>query len=81
MLAEHVQWLREQTVPGRLLIVEITNPERPLLTQRARAELVAALAMVDYVVLGNGKSGSGDSGIAQKFIEHVLRRHGGQGKE
>jgi bifunctional ADP-heptose synthase (sugar kinase/adenylyltransferase) len=81
VLAEHVRWLRQQTAPGRLLIVEITNPKRPLLTQRARAELVAALAMVDYVVLGNGKSGSGDSGITRKFIEHVLRRHGGQGIE
>jgi bifunctional ADP-heptose synthase (sugar kinase/adenylyltransferase) len=82
LLAEHVQWLREHSVPGRRLVVEITNPDRPLLAQRARAELVAALAMVDYVVLGNGKSASGsDSGITQKFIEHVLRRHGGPGKE
>jgi hypothetical protein len=59
--------------------VEVVEPERPLLAQRARAELVAALAMVDYVVLGNGASASGvvDAGITTEFIEHVLRRHRG----
>jgi hypothetical protein len=37
--------------------------------------LVAALAMVDYVVLGDGKP-SADAGIRERFIEHVLERHG-----
>jgi glycerol-3-phosphate cytidylyltransferase-like family protein len=64
-----------------LLIVEVTNPARPLMPQRARAELVAALGIVDYVVLGNGTSESRgvDASVTQGFIEHVLRRHRGQG--
>lgn len=78
LLAAHVERLRQHVEPGRLLIVEVTNPQRPLLSQQARAELVAALAMVDYVVLGNG-AGSGqrasDAEITERFIEHVLRRH------
>jgi bifunctional ADP-heptose synthase (sugar kinase/adenylyltransferase) len=81
LLAEHVRRLREQVAPGRLLIVEITNPARPLLSQQARAELVAALTMVDYVVLGNGASSSPriDSSITQQFIENVVLRHRGEG--
>jgi bifunctional ADP-heptose synthase (sugar kinase/adenylyltransferase) len=76
LLAEHVRRLSEEREPGRLLVVEITNPAQPLLAQRARAELVAALAMVDYVVLGNGASdASTDAGITERFIEHVLERH------
>jgi bifunctional ADP-heptose synthase (sugar kinase/adenylyltransferase) len=75
LLAEHVRRLEEAREPGRLLVVEITNPAQPLLAQRARAELVAALAMVDYVVLGDGKP-SADAGMRERFIEHVLERHG-----
>jgi bifunctional ADP-heptose synthase (sugar kinase/adenylyltransferase) len=76
LLAEHVRKLIEQREPGRLLVVEVTNPAQPLLAQRARAELVAALAMVDYVVLGNGTSEAPtDAGITERFIGHVLDRH------
>ena len=39
LLAEHVRRLRECTQPGELLVIEIANPEAPLLPQRARAEL------------------------------------------
>jgi bifunctional ADP-heptose synthase (sugar kinase/adenylyltransferase) len=81
LLAEHVRRLRECAAPGSLLVVEITNPPRPLLAQRARAELAAALNMVDYVVLANGgasqaSSISGESGITGQFVELVLRRNG-----
>jgi bifunctional ADP-heptose synthase (sugar kinase/adenylyltransferase) len=80
LLAEHVRRLREHAVPGRVLVVEVTNPARPLLPQRARAELVAALAMVDYVVLGNGQPGAiVDAGVNRSFVEHVLGRHQGKG--
>jgi bifunctional ADP-heptose synthase (sugar kinase/adenylyltransferase) len=78
MLAEHVSRLRECAVPGQALVVEITNPARPLLAQRARAELVAALSMVDYVVLSNGEPARGaaaDAGVSERFVQHVLRRH------
>jgi bifunctional ADP-heptose synthase (sugar kinase/adenylyltransferase) len=81
LLAEHVRKLREHIVPDRLLIVEVTNPARPLLPQRARAELVAALAMVDYVVLGNGKGDLPgiDASVTQQFIENVQKRHRAEG--
>ena len=80
LLAEHVRRLRECAKPGQLLVVEVASPEAPLLPQRARAELVAALSMVDYVVLGNGEPLDGivDAGVTTKFIEHVLRRHLGE---
>ena len=78
LLAEHVRRLAQDQGrdPERLLVVEVTNPAQPLLGQRARAELVAALSMVDYVVLGNGTSARPtDAGITERFIEHVLERH------
>ena len=79
LLAEHVRHLRQSTSPGHLLIVKVTNPAQPLLSQRARAELVAALSMVDYVVLGDGELHSADASITERFVEHVLRRHRGEG--
>ena len=78
LLAEHVRRLARAREPGRLLVVEVTNPAQPLLAQRARAELVAALSMVDYVVLGAGQWGGAalmDADITEHFIEHVLERH------
>jgi glycerol-3-phosphate cytidylyltransferase-like family protein len=69
-----VRRLAKAREPGRLFVVEVTNPAQPLLAQRARAELVAALSMVDYVVLGDGDAG-GDADISERFIEHVLQRH------
>ncbi|HTW67007.1 MAG TPA: hypothetical protein VME17_20450 [Bryobacteraceae bacterium] len=78
LLAEHVERLRQASEPGQLLVVEITNPSQPLLTQRARAELVAALAMVDYVVLQNGQQARTtptDADLTERFVAHVLQRH------
>jgi len=74
LLAEHLARLRQACEPGRVLVVEVTNPARPLLSQRARAELVAALSMVDYVVCGNGDPAD-DTDLTERFIEHVLERH------
>jgi bifunctional ADP-heptose synthase (sugar kinase/adenylyltransferase) len=81
LLAEHVRRLRECSARDRLLVVEITNPARPLLPQRARAELAAALAMVDYVVLKNDPApeASGDAAITERFIQRLLRRNGRAG--
>jgi len=81
LLAEHVRRLRDHVTPGRLLIVEVTNPAQPLLPQRARAELVAALTMVDYVVLGNGAASTPgiDVSVTERFMENVLKRHRGKG--
>ena len=51
MLAWHarrLKALRDGSVP---LMVVVTDPRSPILPARARAELVAALRVVDYVVL------------------------------
>lgn len=74
LLAEHVQRLTRARERCRILVVEVTNPAQPLLAQRARAELVAALSMVDYVVMGDGAAGT-DGDITERFVEHVVRRH------
>ena len=83
LLAEHVRMLRERAAPDRRLVVEIANPARPLLPARARAELVAALGMVDYVVLadaGNNSDAPADAGITERFIQRVLQRHRPEGR-
>ena len=58
--AGHVRLLREAKKLGDLLIValnsdssvrEIKGPDRPILPEEERAELIAALEMVDYVTL------------------------------
>ena len=74
LLAEHVRRLRECATPGKLLVVELTESERPLLAQRARAELVAALSMVDFVVLSDARA-EGPEEITGRFVQHVLDRH------
>ena len=82
LLAEHVRRLRQYATQGQLLVVEVTNPAKPLLPQHARAELVAALAMVDFVVLANNGATPhtpDDASITERFIEHVLRRHRAEG--
>lgn len=82
LLAQHVRLLRRFVTPGQLLVVEVTNPAKPLLSQRARAELVAGLSMVDYVVVANGQpSGetAADSGLTERFVQHVLHRHREEG--
>jgi bifunctional ADP-heptose synthase (sugar kinase/adenylyltransferase) len=74
LLAEHVRRLAQARQPGRPLVVEVTNLAQPLLGQRARAELVAALSMVDFVVIGDGSAGM-DADVTERFVEHVLCRH------
>jgi bifunctional ADP-heptose synthase (sugar kinase/adenylyltransferase) len=82
LLAEHVRWIKEVASPGKLLIVEITNSARPLLPQRARAELAAALAMVDFVVLADRATATetaADESITKKFVERVVDRTRAEG--
>ena len=70
--------LRQCAVPAKLLAVEVMEPLRPLMSQRARAELLAALQMVDYVVLSDlplSDEAGADAFISQTFIENVLSRH------
>jgi len=78
LLAEHVRRLRQCASPGKLLAVEVTEPRRPILAQRARAELVAALKVVDYVVLSDQPPSDAAGAvevITETFIQHVLSRH------
>ena len=48
--AEYVRRLREVRNGTDRLLVMVLDPPEPVLPSRARAELVAALAVVDYVV-------------------------------
>jgi bifunctional ADP-heptose synthase (sugar kinase/adenylyltransferase) len=52
LLAAHVRELGRvrDSLPDAVLLVALGTPDEPLLDARARAEMVAALAMVDYVV-------------------------------
>lgn len=52
LLAAHAEQLRQLKHTGAPLLVAITEPENPILPVRARAELVAGLAVVDYVAEG-----------------------------
>ena len=63
MHAGHVRYLTAARAEGDLLVVGIHSDAsarklkgegRPILTERARAALVAALAVVDYVVIFDG---------------------------
>lgn len=49
MVASHARRLAE--LKSGTMIVVIENPDRPILPARARAELVASLRAVDYVVV------------------------------
>jgi bifunctional ADP-heptose synthase (sugar kinase/adenylyltransferase) len=51
LLAAHARRLAELKQPGETLLVVVTEPEHPLLAAAARAELAAALAVVDCVML------------------------------
>jgi hypothetical protein len=80
LLAEHVRLLGKSTTPNQLLVVTVTNPPHPLLAQRARAELVAALAMVDFVVLDSSAADEAvDATLTGQFIERVHRRNRPEG--
>jgi len=80
LLAGHVRLLSDSASPGELLIVTIADPPNPLLNRRARAELVAALAGVDYVVedAATGRASSApDTDLRARFIEDVRTRANG----
>jgi bifunctional ADP-heptose synthase (sugar kinase/adenylyltransferase) len=81
LLAGHVSRLHEFAAPDRLLVVGVSDIASPLLPLRARAELVAALAMVDCVVAGAG-GGSfeplDDAPLTARLAAHIVQRHGGE---
>lgn len=82
--AGHIRRLREISGDGERINVVVTDPPAPILPQRARAELVAGLGCVAFVVLGgrdlpdlrniiDDRSADGDR--AREFAQHVLARH------
>jgi bifunctional ADP-heptose synthase (sugar kinase/adenylyltransferase) len=91
LLAGHVRRLCEIADGSGKLFVAVLDPPRPVLDARARAELVAALAVVDYVVPADKEAAldllshftageivqeeSADLERARQLTEHVQRRH------
>ncbi|MBI1788439.1 MAG: hypothetical protein HYR60_12930 [Acidobacteria bacterium] len=78
LVTDHIRKLRQLRSPGHDLVVVLRDPPDPLLEPRARAELAAALDMVDYVVLGADGQLPVDATLEedrQALIEHVIERH------
>ncbi len=78
LLAGHAAELREikQRVAGAPLMVALTTPPEPVLSTRARAELVAALAAVDYVVTAESGNLAGLLRAAGQDVVELERAHG-----
>jgi len=82
LLAEHARRLSAFRSSGELLAVVVQDSTESLLSQRARAELVAALAVVDFVTLqadGVPRDHLDDHSISERFVERVRRRHNAKG--
>jgi len=82
LLAQHAERLRDLRRPGVPLLVLIADPEDPILPIRARAELVAGLAAVDYVaeaaegLIPNVRLEDEDLRRREELIAHVHARQG-----
>ena len=81
LLAAHARRLEELARPGGALFVAIQDPASPVLSARARAELVAGLRVVDYVILGGTMEAdavfheeAADQVRTQELIQHVHDR-------
>jgi len=89
LLAAHALRLQEIARAGQALFVAVEDPPQPLLEARARAELLAGLRVVDYVVLAGQTPASlaetmapdavfnwldDDRRRTQELIEHVHHR-------
>ncbi len=78
LLAAHVRELDclHHSLPDALLVVALRTPEQPVLAARARAEMVAALEMVDYVVsLEDGQMESLVEAFPAEHIVHLEAAH------
>jgi bifunctional ADP-heptose synthase (sugar kinase/adenylyltransferase) len=73
LLAAHARefYRVREGLPDAVIFVALGTPEQPLLDVRARAEMVAALAMVDYVVSLEDRQM--DSLLAAFRAEHIVR--------
>ncbi len=83
LLAAHAERLAGLKRAGLPLMAAIAEPENPILPARARAELVAGLAVVDYVVesaegfTANFVLEQEDQARLEDLIERVHARQGG----
>jgi hypothetical protein len=88
LLASHVRRLQEAVNDSGPLVVVVTDPPDPLLPGRARAELVAGLAMVDWIAVASPEQAAaepapgwqtireegGDLERRDALIRHVFER-------
>lgn len=87
LLAEHAGRIDRLAAPGALVVILLDDPPEPLLATRARAELVAGLARVDYVLAGHPAAPDAglpvielnDAVLRSRLMERIRERHGGAG--
>lgn len=74
--SEHANRLQELKQQGKPLIVVVTSPSDPLLPARARAELVAALRVVDQVIIADEfiSEEQADDARRDALMEHIRSR-------
>ena len=84
MHAGHARRLLELSGSDNQLTVIIADPPEPILSSRARAELVAALGCVKYVIAGASAADGlphvvderpADTVRSREFAQYVLARH------
>ncbi len=75
LLASHAEQL-EAMKSAKPLVAVIREPEQPLLDARARAELVAALRVVDAVVIGGTLTGRVLDEDRQQLMQVIRNKHG-----
>jgi hypothetical protein len=63
MVAWHARWLASFKKAGKPMLVLIATPENPILPMQARAELVAALGVVDHVAESSSEISSMANGV------------------
>ncbi len=81
LLAAHADWLKHARCGAHGLSVVITDPADPLLPAQARAALVAALAVVDEVILAGPTAPAAtlhleerESSLRDAFLARVRER-------
>jgi hypothetical protein len=75
VIGSHVRRIEEIARNCETLVVSLLTPSRELLPAGARAELAAALAPVDYVVLPDAEAASGGMPLWLSDVpaEHLIR--------
>lgn len=75
LLATHANQLKaiEKTRP---LAVVVQDPQQPLLSARARAELVAGLSCVDYVTIGGTYEAQAIAEDREALMQVIRTKHG-----